>query len=307
MGIDEVAVANLFSNIQDTDIYSCVIIKNNKIAGEYYKSGYTNESLFELNSVSKSITGIVFGIAADKGYIKDIDAPISEYFEEIKATGSDYQKQITIRHLLTHTSGIAYTDDALWYDWRASDNWVDYILNSPVTAKPGTVFRYSTGNTHLLSAVLQKATGKTLFEFAKEYLFEPLDIKNVKCATDAQGISDGGNGFQMNVYDMAKIGKLCIDEGNWNGNQIVSKKWINSMTSSQFELSGGSADYGYQWWVRTFGNAQYRSYFAQGHYGQFIFVIPDLKLIIVFTSHHDGSSSRYWQYVNDIVNSSVKV
>ena len=93
-----------------------------------------------------------------------------------------------------------------------------------------------------------KATGKTLYDFGKEVLFDPLDIHTVECATDAQGISDGGNGFALNVYDMAKIGQLYLNKGNWNGNQIVSEKWIEDASSLQFKRSSGTADYGYQWW-----------------------------------------------------------
>lgn len=300
--INQDDIKNLFNEIDGTDIYSAVIIRNDKIADEYFADGYSNTSVFDLHSVSKSITSTLVGIAIDKGYIKSVDTPISEYFDSIKSSGSDYQKQITIFHLLTHTSGIDYDDDTMWDDWRASENWVDYTLQRPVTSKPGTVFRYSTGNTHLLSYIVQKATGKTLYEFGKENLFEPLGMESVKCGDDAQGITDGGNGFQMTAYDMAKIGRLYLNKGEWNGERIVSSKWIDESTTVQFKRSSGTADYGYQWWVRSFGNGNHNGYFAQGHFGQYIFVVPDLSLIVVITSHHDGSSSKYWNYINTMVN-----
>ena len=214
----------------------------------------------------------------------------------------EYKNQITIWNLLTHTTGLNASDTANWNEWLTSSNWVDYVINREAVSRPGTEFNYFTGNTHLLSAIIQKATGKTTYEFGKEYLFDPLDINSVECAVDPQGISDGGNGFAMNVYDMAKIGELYLNNGVWEGEQIISEKWVQDSTTMQFDRSSGSADYGYQWWVRTFGNNNYPAYFAQGHYGQYIFVVPDLKLVTVITSHYEGSSSIYWQIMNDIVN-----
>ena len=153
----------------------------------------------------------------------------------------------------------------------------------------------------MLAAILQQATGKTAYEYGKEVLFDPLDMDSVQCSSDAQGISDGGNGFSMNIYDMAKFGQLYLNGGAWEGEQIVPAQWVTDSTSLQFDRSTGSADYGYQWWVRTFGEQQYPAYFAQGHGGQFIFVVPQLELVAVFTSNHTGSSSMYWQFVEDIV------
>ena len=296
------AIDSVHNTIDEYPINAEVIVKDGVIVDEYYKEGYDLNSIFSLQSTSKSITSAIFGIAIDKGYIENVNVPISNYFPQILESDSDYLKDITIWHLLTHTSGFNASDTGNWYEWRASDNWVDYVLDTPVTSRPGTVFNYFTGNTHLLSAIIQQATGKTTYEFGKEYLFDPLDMNSVECGTDAQGISDGGNGFAMNVYDMAKFGQLFLNNGVWNGKQIISDKWIKDSTSVQFERPSGSADYGYQWWVRTFGNNNHPAYFAQGHYGQYIFVVPDLELVVAITSHYEGSSSIYWQIMNNIVN-----
>lgn len=292
---------NIHSTFDTFPLLSSVIVKNGYIVDEYYKDGYDETSSFILNSASKSVTSALIGIAIDNGYIKGIDVPISEYFPQILNFDNEYWKQITIRHLLNHTSGVSTTDDALWNEWRSSDNWLDYIFNLPVTAKPGTQFSYSTGNTHLLSAILQKATGMNLYDFGKQYLFDFVGMDSVKIDTDPQGISDGGNGIWMTVYDMAKFGQLYLNNGVWENQQIIPAEWIAQSTSVQFDRSTGSADYGYQWWVRTFGEQGYKAYFAQGHAGQYIFVIPELKLVIAFTSNYEGSTSIYWQLVNDIV------
>lgn len=300
-GLNGTVLETLHTELDPTQVFASVVIKDGYIVDEYYKDGYDETSVFALHSCSKSITSALIGIAIDKGYIESVNVPISEYFPQIEQSGNQSLKQITIWHLLTHTSGLSISDDEIWQQWRSSDNWVDYVLNRPITSEPGTTFSYSTGGTHLLSAILQKATGKTAYDFGKEYLFDPIGINSVQCGTDPQGISDGGNGFSMNVYDMAKFGQLFLNSGVWEGQQIIPVEWVEDSTSLQFERSSGSADYGYQWWVRTFGQQRYEAYFAQGHGGQYIFVVPPLDLVVVFTSNHTGSSSMYWQFVTDIV------
>lgn len=300
--INASAINSVHNTIDSYPINAEVIVKDGVIVDEYYRDGYDQNSVFSLQSTSKSVTSALIGIAIDKGYIASVNVPIATYFPQILDSGSEYKSQITIWNLLTHTTGLNASDTANWSEWLASDNWVDYVLERPATSRPGTVFSYFTGNTHLLSAILQQATGKTAYEFGKEYLFDPLDMDSVQCSTDPQGISDGGNGFAMNVYDMAKLGELYLNNGNWNGEQIISEQWINDSTTLQFDRSSGSADYGYQWWVRTFGENAYPAYFAQGHYGQYIFVVPDLNLVVAITSHYEGSTSVYWQIMNNIVN-----
>ena len=302
--IDITVLNSIHNTIDSYPINAEVIIKDGVIVDEYYKEGYDKNSIFTLQSCSKSITSAIMGIAMDKGYIESVDTPISNYFPQILESNSEYLKEITIWNLLTHTTGFNVNESANWNEWRNSENWVDYVLNRQVTSRPGIVFNYFTGNTHLLSAIIQRATGETLYEFGKEYLFEPLDMDSVECLEDAQGISDGGNGFSMTIYDMAKFGQLYLNNGVWEGEQIIPEEWVKESTSVQFRRYSGTANYGYQWWVRTFGEQNYDAYFAQGYAGQFIFVVPDLELVTVFTSNYEGSSSIYWQLMNNIVDRS---
>ncbi len=155
---------------------------------------------------------------------------------------------------------------------------------------------------HLLAAILEQATGMSEYEFGRQYLFGPVGMDSVRIDTDAQGVSDGGNGIHMTPYDMARFGLLFMNNGAWQGEQILSRQWVADSTSVQYDRNTGSADYGYQWWVRTFGDNDYPAFFAQGHAGQYIFVVPQLELVIVFTSHYTGRTSIYWQLVNQIVN-----
>ena len=300
--IDSNAIETVHQTIDQYPINAEVIARNGVIVDEYYKDGYDETSVFTLQSTSKSITSAIFGIAMEQGYIDSVDTPISTYFPQILNDGREYKSQITVWNLLTHTTGLDASDTASWNAWLASSNWVDYVLNRPAVSRPGTTFNYFTGNTHLLSAIIGQTTGKTTYEFGKENLFDKLDMDSVECYTDPQGISDGGNGFAMNVYDMAKMGQLYLNNGVWEGEQVIPAQWVQDSTTVQFDRSSGSADYGYQWRVRTFGNNNYHAYFAQGHFGQYIFVVPELELVVVMTSHYEGSTSIYWQLMNSIVN-----
>ena len=299
-GLSADVVRSLNSRFENTEITSSIIVKDGLIINEYYKDGYGAESIFPIHSCSKSITSAIFGIARDNGLFPDLDEPIADYFPELRESDSAWKKEITFRHLLTHTSGLRSTENR-WYEWRAASNWLEDVLEGPMYYQPGTVFDYSTGNTHLLSAIVQKATGETLYAYGKEHLFDRIGMESIRCGTDAQGISDGGNGFTLTARDMARFGLLYLNHGKWRDEQIISEDWIEQSTTTQFDNSN-RADYGYQWWVRTFGSAGYPAYFAQGHGCQFIFVIPDLDLVITFTSNYydNSQSADFWQYVTDI-------
>ena len=299
--LDGAVLTALHDRLDDTQVQSCVIGRDGKIVDEYFKEDYGETTLFTLQSCSKSVTSAMVGIAIEQGYLPGVDVPIADYFPQLLKAEDERLQDITIRHLLTHTSGLQSTDSSLWSQWRASDDWVAFLFERPLAAAPGTTFDYSTGNTHLLSVILEQATGMSLMEYGRQVLFGPMEMDSVQCGTDPQGNADGGNGFSMNVYDMAKFGQLYLDGGVWRGEQLVPADWVEQSTTVQFDLSRDRSDYGYQWWARTFGQGDHPAYFAQGHWGQFIFVVPDLELVVVFTSHHEGSSDMYWQFVNDIV------
>ncbi len=301
-GFDGSVLDEVHATFDSFPLLASVIVKNGAIIDEYYKEGYDENSSFLLHSASKSVTSALVGIAIDRGYLDSLDTPLSQYFSELNNREDPRWQRITIRHLLTHTSGIDCGDTEFEYEWRASDNWIEFALNRPMAHEPGTFFNYSTANTHLLCAVLQRATGESMYEFGKEYLFDPVGMDSVRVDTDAQGIADGGNGIYMNIYDMAKFGQLYLDGGFWQGEQIISAEWVEQSTTMQFDRDTGSADYGYQWWVRTFGDNEYPAYFAQGHAGQYIFVVPQLELVIAFTGNYTGRTAIYWQLAEQIVN-----
>lgn len=202
-------------------IFSCVTVKNDYIIDEYYAEGYDSDSLFEIHSCSKSITGTLAGIAIDRGLFS-LDDNIQKYFESEKPMDKkSLWNEITVAHLLKNTSGIDMSDSGNWYEWRASPNWMNYILDRKIIYRPGKVFNYSTGNTHLLSKIIEDTTGQKLYDFAKENLFEKLSMESAVLGKDPQGTGDGGNGYVMNIYDMLKFGRLYLNDGKWNDEQII--------------------------------------------------------------------------------------
>lgn len=163
-------------------------------------------------------------------------------------------------------------------------SWVGFVMNRPMETKPGKAFSYNTGNMELVSAIISKATGMSEEEFAKQYLFGPLNITNYKWFKDPEGYSIGGSGLAMRPRDMAKIGQLLLQNGSWDGKQIVSANWVKEATAAKVSptyIPGCS--YGYNWWI----NPEIQGYFAAGLYGQFIYVLPKQNMVVVFTAEGD--------------------
>ena len=298
-GMNAAALSALHTTYDSFPLHAAVVVRNGVVVDTYFEDGYDETSVFTLQSVSKSITSALVGIAIEQGDIENIDVPLSDYFPQLLSVSDTRWQRITLRHLLTHTSGIASTDSALWYEWRASENWLDYIFALPIYSEPGTSFDYSTGNTHLLSAVLERATGKTLGEYADEVLFAPLGMTSAGVGTSPEGVGDGGNGFYMTTLDLARFGLLYLNNGIWQDQQIVPADWVEASTTMQAQRASDGSRYGYQWWVRSFGG--HPAYVAQGHYGQYIIAVPELSLLIAMNSYYEGSSSIYWQIANDVV------
>ena len=298
-GLDAGKIDAFNKALISTEVTSCIIVKDGAIVSEYYKSGYDKESVFPMHSVSKSVTGTIVGIAIEQEYFK-LDDPIINYFPELNEKSDSRVKKITIRDLLKNTSGLVSTDSALWARWRKSSDWIKFLFERPLSYTPGNVFEYSTGNTHLLSAIIQRTTKKTLDEYGREVLFAPLGLDSAYFESDPQKISDGGNGLYLTARDMARFGLFFLNRGMWEGTRIVAESWIAESTKIQ---TPGQARYGYQWWIRWFGKEQVRGFFAHGWGEQVIAVIPAKNLVITFSSRYPDNkkNATYWQWIGDIV------
>lgn len=257
---------------------SALVQLNNNVIVEYYRNKKMKEKQHKIYSVTKSILSILIGITIEKGYIEHINTPISTYFPEIN---NDTEKQkITIKHLLTMTSGLHFPGNN---GMIPSKNWVNFVLNQDMKNPPGTDMSYSCGSSQLLSAIIQKTTGLNTEVFARKHLFTPLGITDYKWNHDAQGIAIGGFGLTMKTSDMLKIGTLYANKGKWKSKQIVPFHWIEESTTPKVK-SNDTFSYAYHWWNLTSDNQIGRIYFAYGLEGQYIIVVPDYQLVTVFTS-----------------------
>ena len=253
---------------------------------QFEHSIYFKPEKLNINSCTKSVMSILIGIAIDKGYIESVDTKIITYFPELEHDQDSRKREITIRHLLTFTAGFDWPEwgerfgfvDHLIY----SKNWVDFILNRPMASTPGKQSAYNTGASHLLSAILQKASGVTTSSFATEHLFSPLGIEDVFWPQDPQGIAYGGLGMKMYPADAMKIGLLYLHNGKYDGKQIVSEDWVKESTKRHSRIVQGNRGYGFHWWVEDKTDIPY--YYALGAGGQFILIVPEANTVAVFIS-----------------------
>jgi CubicO group peptidase (beta-lactamase class C family) len=250
---------------------------------ERYFHGHRPDELANIKSVSKSMISALVGIAIERGYIGSVDVSIDEYFPVQLAETDPSKARITIENLLTMQAGLRSTSNGHYGAWIQNPNWVDAVLGQPLESRPGEAMLYSTGNTHLLSAVLTQATGRDTLEFAREVLAEPLGFKLAAWPRDPQGIYVGGNDMELTPGQMLAFGELYINEGRAGSRQIIPAEWVDaSLRPHATSPVGDDRAYGYGWWICTL--AGYRAPHAWGYGGQFIVLVPDLDLVIVTTS-----------------------
>ncbi len=278
-------------------LHSLLVIRNGYMVSETYFPGYTADTRHTLYSVTKSFVSTLVGIAIDKGYIIGVDKPVQDFFPGKTFANPSAQKQgMTLENLLTMTSGLEWGEaDADFRDLYYSSDWVKFMMDKPLVTDPGSKFRYCSGCSHLLSAIVQNATKMNTKDFADKELLRPLGITNYAWETDSSGIPIGGWGIEMTPRDFAKLGYLYLHNGEWEGQQVVSAQWVKAATARHVP-SDSNLGYGYQWWTYP----SYGAYMALGREGQTIFVVPDQNLIIVTTAglgNHDPIFQLIDQYL----------
>jgi CubicO group peptidase (beta-lactamase class C family) len=298
-GVDSTGLASMVDNLQSQNVHSFVLVRNGDIIAEGYNADHDDTSIQDIYSVAKSITSALIGKAIDDKLIEDVDQPISDYLPELNQDVDPRKKDILLSHILTMTSGFSWNNvnDVSSKAMTSSTDWIKYVLGLPLFADPGTSFTYNNGGVHLLSAILEKAIGKTEAQYAKEALFNPLGIKNYMWQADPGGHSIGAFGLSITARDMAKFGYLYLMNGTWEGSQLIPMQWIKKSTSQYLKFTDSAANqteigYGYLWWLRKgdYG-AQVKSgaadmYSADGSGGQRIFVMPEQNMVAVFTANN---------------------
>ncbi|MGB2955242.1 MAG: serine hydrolase [Anaerolineales bacterium] len=293
-GMDSRVLEAMLETVQNQNynIDSITVIRNGYLVLDASVYPYTQDTKHIIHSCTKSIVSILIGIALDQGFIEDVQTPVLEFFPDRTASNLDSDKKaLTLENLLTMTSGFKCRDSYLYRwsglnDLRESDDWVQFMLDLPMEETPGTKFEYCNGASFLLSAIITEITGLSSNEFAEINLFAPLGITDLSWPTNPQGINIGWGELRMLPTDMAKIGYLYLGGGVWDGEQIVPTAWVEDSTRKHISATLEDG-YGYQWWVDDSG-----IYLALGYAGQFIFVVPEKELVVVFTS--DLSDSDFY-------------
>lgn len=265
-----------------------LVSQDGEIVLERYKGGAGANRATNVKSASKSVLSVLIGIAIAEGHIRGTDQPIADFFPAYFAReGVDPRKRrITVGNLLSMQSGLESTSFGGYGAWVSSRDWVRAALDQPVVDEPGGRMLYSTGSTHLLSAILTRATGRSTLAYANEKLAGPMGFTIRPWQRDPQGIYFGGNDMYLTPRQMLRFGQMYLDGGVYQGRRIVPEAWVRESvqprTSSPFNGHG----YGLGWWSRDSGGR--RVFFAWGYGGQYVFVVPELKMVAVFTSVSDA-------------------
>ena len=260
------------------NIRSFLVMWNGSFVSENYYGGTSVETLHHVRSITKSIVSALVGIAIDKGIIGSVDDKVLDYIPELKSQDDDIRKkQITIRHLLTMTSGFKWEEMGEWFfsdtSSAISDAWY-----RPLVGNPGEVYNYDSASTDLLTVILTRATTQAVQTFAIENLFAPLDITNFEWEKDPAGYYRGSAGLVMKARDLAKIGQLYLQNGQWDKQQIIPSEWIDQSVTEHVRVDE-AISYGYLWRSRQVGAI--RHYYGMGYAGQYLMVVPDLKMVVV--------------------------
>ena len=276
---------------------------------------FDDSSLHDLRSVSKSITSLLLGIALGDYFEDALARPVIEYFPEFAAQVTPGVEQVTLHQVLTMSAGFEWNEMDLPYSSHKNDarrmyytpDPVQFVLTKPLISKPGDSWYYNGGLTMVIAAVVEKVSGKPFLEFAREALFNPLEILSKDIEWRGIGIWRGrlqtpsaASGLRMRARDLAKIGSLVLHEGRWQGNQIVSREWIQASSLRHMEQThsvwsrDGVYGYGYQWWHGRFmlPGSGFTAISGVGYGGQRLFVIPERKLVVTIFAGNYGASLR---------------
>jgi CubicO group peptidase (beta-lactamase class C family) len=302
--MNSTALADVYNHVRnsDADIRSMLVVRHGYIVAEEYfiPTLYDMNNTHILFSVTKSVVSSLIGIAIDHGFIDNTSQLLLDFFPEmVIANPSAWKDAITLEDALMMRTGFDWDEsDYTTYDdffaMRDSDNWVQYVLNSSMANEPGSTFDYNSGVSHVLAGIINVTTGMTPLAFADQYLFGPLGISRRAWSADPQGINFGGSNLALTPRAMAKFGLLYLNNGTWDGEQIVSSDWVNR--SSHGPATGyPQTSYGYQWWI----DDSDEWYSARGYNGQFIFVVPEHDVIVVFSSDNEDGPYEYDLHVRN--------
>lgn len=271
-------------------VLSFLVVKDGRLVFETYLRRREDQRHFNhIQSVTKTVTSLLFGIAVDRGDVPPLETRVGEMFdEESRGLGAD-KRGITLEHLLTMTSGLTFDNEVfsveMWVE--RPENPIRHILAKPLYAQPGEQFYYRDADPQLVGYAMERFTGQTERELAEATLFRALGIENYYWDSGPDGVQMAAHGLHLMPRDLAKLGQLVLDRGVWQGERVVSEQWLNEATSahvlSEVTYRGNPVPYGYYWWiVPDVGFAMW------GHGGQFVVIVPEANLVLVQTAFPDS-------------------
>ncbi|MFC1481468.1 serine hydrolase domain-containing protein [Candidatus Neomarinimicrobiota bacterium] len=340
VGMDESVLEDLMDNLVEYEnhyINSILVVRHGQLVFEEYFPGvqidlitdndrpyeevlvpvpvsYDRNTLQYQGSVSKGFTSVLVGIAIDRGFISGIDEKLFSFFPEHADLNDEQRDKITIQHMLTMTSGLDWHDDDI--DGEESDEIAHFVSSHPdsfvlsldMLGDPGTVYDYNSGTTCLLGEIIHRTSSMSLQDFAQQYLFTPLNIDSYHWVTlpNDSDYSFASGGLYLTPRAMAKFGQLYLQRGTWEGNQVIPATWIDSTLTPWISMRTGTTKwtemgFGYHWFLGVFGDYDYSFSVTQGWGGQFIFIIPEVDLVVVFTGgNYEANSPTYSDPFNAI-------
>jgi CubicO group peptidase (beta-lactamase class C family) len=284
-----------------SNLHSVVVARRGKLVLEHYYEGpderwgqplgtvtFGPEVKHDVRSISKSIVGLLYGIALDEGRVPGLDEPLVDQFPAYDDLRVDPQRRrLTVAHALTMTLGTEWDESLPYSDPRNSEIAMElapdryrFVLDRPIVAEPGSHWEYNGGATAVLAHLIAKGTGTPLFDYARDKLFRPLGIVDVEWVSGTNGEPAAASGLRMRPRDLARIGQLVLTQGSWEGRQIVRRSWLEASFENRVPAED-ELEYGYQWWLGR-GRADGRRWIAGfGNGGQRLVIVPDLDLVVV--------------------------
>lgn len=344
VGIDTVLISKSLNKINCGsfgEVHSMLIYKDNFLVLEEYFQGHRykwDEPAYhgelvnwdrnmphEMMSVTKSFTSACIGIAIDKGFIKNINQSIFDYLPNHQHLKTNNREYITIEHLVTMSSGLAWDEwsvahgsaandiDALWFDCKET---ISCVLERTWWQEPGQLFTYNSGGMAILGEIIKNATNMNINEFSRKYLFEPLEVENARWTKFPGGVWDGSGAFYIKPRDMMKLGVTYLNKGVWNDQRIIPTSWVEKSSKPynnniNINIPGedsGNNGYGYTWWTSELyhNGKKIGMYRAGGWGGQEIMVFPELDMVITFTGGNYDKKTRLFRILNKYVLPAIK-
>ncbi|MDQ1090345.1 serine hydrolase [Siphonobacter sp. SORGH_AS_1065] len=302
-GVSSEGLLNFIQTVENEklNLHSLMILRKGKVIAEGWWKPYQADLKHTLYSLSKSFTSTAIGFAVSEKRLRVEDKILSFFPDKAPTSVSANLAAMRVKDLLTMSTG---HDKDTTGPISQTDDWVKAFFEQPVQHQPGTFYFYNSGATYMLSALIEKLTGEKLLDYLTPRLFKPLDITGADWEIDPRGINTGGWGLRLRTEDIAKFGQLYLQEGKWQGKQLIPADWIKEATQAQVESKGGNQPkesndwlqgYGYQFW-----RCRHNAYRGDGAFGQFCIVIPEKEMVVVTTSESgnmQGILNAVWNHI----------